>query len=119
MAEPPVAGSAALLGAIERQSAEIAGLRTDMQALVQGLTLMVESQAAQGEMLQQLLEAATREPPAENPMEALMAQLIRTLEGLTAATQANGQAVARLGQRLAGAIVRGAGVPSEDEAEET
>lgn len=101
---------------ISRLTTEVAGMRTDMQALVQGLSLMVETQAAQSEMLQQLLEAASQDGPDENPMEDLVRQLMMALERLTAAQQATQRDVARLAERVAGAIIRGAGAPADVEA---
>lgn len=101
---------------VSRLTIEVAGLRTDMQALVQGLSLMVEAQAAQSEMLQQLLEAASQDGPDENPMEDLVRQLTMALERLTATQQATQREVARLGERVAGAIIRGAGAPADADA---
>ena len=100
---------------ISRLTIEVAGMRTDIQALVQGLSLMVETQAAQSEMLQQLLEAASQDGPDENPMEDLVRQLMTALERLTAAQQATQRDVARLGERVAGAIIRGAVAPADVE----
>ncbi len=85
-------------------------MRTDLQVLVQGLTLMVETQATQSEMLQQLLEAASQDGPDENPMEALMRKLTTALDQLTAAQVGTQREVVRLAERMAGAIIRGAGV---------
>ena len=101
--------AASLSGAITRLALEISGLRTDMQALVQGLTLMVETQAVQSDMLQQLLEAASQDGPDESPMEALMRKLTTALDRLTEAQTGTQHEVARLGARMAGAIIRGAG----------
>lgn len=114
---PPVQ-VAALVGGIERLTGEVSGLRTDMQALVQGLSLMLETQAAHSEMLRQMLEAATQEQPEENPMEALLRQLMAALDRLTATVQRQGQKIDRNSQRLAGAIIRGAGQPAEEEDDE-
>ena len=84
-------------------------MRTDMQALVQGLTLMVETQATQSEMLQQLLEAASQDGSDENSMEALMRKLTAALDRMTAVQIGTQREMARLGKRMAGAIIRGAG----------
>lgn len=110
-AAPPVQ-MAALVGGMERLTDEVAGLRTDMQALVQGLSLMLETQDTHSEMLRQLLEAATQEQPAENPMEALLRQLVTSLDRLTATVEGQGRRIDRNSQMLAGAIVRGAAQPS-------
>ncbi len=93
-----------------RLTTEVGSMLTNMQALVQGLTLMVETQAVQSEMLQQLLEAASQDGLDENPMEALMLKLTTALDRLTAAQVGTQREVARLAERIAGAIIRGAGV---------
>lgn len=98
---------------------EISAMRTDLQALTQGLLLMVETQETQSEMLQQLLQAATQETPDENPMEALFKKLTVALDGLTGAQKDTRRAIERMTQRMAGAIIRGAGQPAEDDPEET
>ncbi len=82
-----------------------------MQALVQGLSLMVETQSAHSEMLRQLLEAATQEPAGENPMEGLLRQVVTALDRVTVTVQGFGRKLDRNSQMLAGAIVRGAGQP--------
>jgi len=97
---------------------EVSAMRTDLQALTQGLLLMVETQEAQSEMLQQLLQAATQEAPDENPMEALFKKLTAALDGLTGAQKDTQRAIERLTQRMAGAIIRGAGQPGEAEPDE-
>lgn len=109
---------AALVGGMERLTGEVAGLRTDMQALVQGLSLMLETQDTHSEMLRQLLEAATQEQPAENPMEVLLRQLVTSLDRLTATVDGQGRRIDRNSQMLAGAIVRGAAQPSGTAGEE-
>lgn len=113
---PPVQ-VAALAGGMERLSDEVSGMRTDMQALVQGLSLMLETQAVHSEMLRQLLEAATQEAPGENPMETLLRQLQVSLDTLTLTVQRHGQKIDNNSQRLAGAIIRGAAAPVEEEFE--
>ncbi len=107
MADAAVAQPAVLT----RLADEVSGLRIDVQALTQGLMLMVETQAAQSEMLQQLLEAAA-DGPVENPMEELLRHMTAALDQLTAVTLGNQREVARLGQRMAAAIIRGAGAPT-------
>jgi len=97
---------------LTRLADEVSGLRTDMQALTQGLMLMVETQAAQSEMLRQLLEAAAQDGPDENPMEELIRQMTAALDRLTEAQRGTEHETARLGQRMAAAIIRGAGAPS-------
>ncbi len=111
MADAAAFQSDAVVGAVTQLTNEIDGLRTDMQALVQGLTLMVETQAAQSEMLEELLEAAAQEDPAENPMEELVRQMTAALDRLTEVQRGTEREVGRLGQRMAAAIIRGAGAP--------
>ena len=107
--------AAAQTATITRLTIEIGGMRTDIQALVQGLALMVETQAAQSEMLQQLLEAASQDGPGENPMEELIRGMTQALDRLTEAQRGTQREVARLGERMAGAIIRGAAAPAEVE----
>ena len=89
-----------------------------MQALVQGLSLMLETQHAHSEMLRQLLEAATQEEPGENPMEALLRQVVTSLDRVTVTVQGFGRKLDRNSQMLAGAIVRGAGQPGGEPEED-
>jgi hypothetical protein len=84
--------------------AEIAGLRTDIQALTSGLTLMLEVQEAHGELLRQLGEALGQEPDGPGPV-------VEALEKLQATSRDHTSAIERLSQRLAGAALRGVGVP--------
>lgn len=118
-----VAGSqpvqiAALAGGIERLSGEVSGLRTDMQALVQGLNSMLDTQDTHSELLRQLLEAATQEAPGENPMEALLRQLAASLAALTATVERHGLKIDKNSRRLTKAIIRGVGHPAEEADEE-
>lgn len=78
---------------IERLSGEIAGLRTDVQALTQGLILMQEGQATHTEMLRELLQMAGQEP-GPSPLADALAQIVVLLT-------ANQAAVERLGGQLA------------------
>lgn len=84
--------------------AEIAGLRTDVQALTSGLTLMLEIQEAHGELLRELGEALGHEPDGPSPVaEALAA--------LAAIGRDQAEAIERLSQRLVGATLRGVAPP--------
>lgn len=80
--------------AVERLIAEVAGLRTDVQAHTQGLTLMLEIQGTHTEMLRELLQMAAQDP-GPNPLVDVMAQILRVLTG-------NQDAVERLTSQLAG-----------------
>jgi hypothetical protein len=98
----------ALLGGLERLTGEVSGLRTDIQALVQGLTLMAEGQETQTLLLQEILTASTQEPPGENPMAVLIQTFTQTLAGLEFAVHTLSRSNEGLTQRLATAIIRGA-----------
>lgn len=81
---------------------ELAGLRTDIQALTSGLTLMLEVQEAHGELLRQLGEALGQEPNGPSP-------IAEALERLVTASRDQSAALDRLSQRIAGATLRGVG----------
>lgn len=81
---------------------ELTGLRTDIQALTSGLTLMLEVQEAHGELLRQLGEALGQEPDGPSP-------LAEALERLVTASRDQSAAIERLSQRIAGATLRGVG----------
>ena len=85
--------------------AEIAGLRTDVQALTSGLTLMLEVQEAHGELLRELGAALGQEPDGPSPVA-------EALEALAAVGRDQTTAIERLGQRLAGATLRGVASPT-------
>ena len=85
--------------------AEIAGLRTDVQALTSGLALMLEVQEAHGELLRELGEALGQEPDGPSPVA-------EALERLAATSRDQTEAIERLSQRLAGATLRGVGSPA-------
>ena len=67
--------------------------------------------APQGDI--QLLEAAAQDGPAESPMEELLRHMVAALDRLTVAQDRTGREMGRLGQRMAAAIIRGAGAPAE------
>jgi hypothetical protein len=91
-------------GDLEFLRSEIAGLRTDVQALTSGLTLMLEVQEAQGELLRELGKALCQEPQNENPVSDALKAMAATIRDQTAAIE-------RLGQRLAAATLRGVAEP--------
>ena len=80
--------------ALDRLLADVAGLRTYVQALTQGLSLMQEAQATHTEMLRELLQLAAADP-AHSPLADVMAQILVVLTG-------NQAALERLGGQLAG-----------------
>ena len=83
---------------------EVAGLRTDIQALTSGLTLMLEVQETHGELLRSLSQALGQEPDGPSPVAEALERLAATSRDQTAAIE-------RLTQRLAGAALRGMGSP--------
>ncbi len=95
-------------------AAGVEGLRTDVQALTQGLLQMVETQDTHSEMLRQILGAATQPPPAENPLETLLAQVVVRLGEQTAALEQIGDALGRLPSDMEKAVVRGVRLAVDD-----
>lgn len=83
---------------------EIAGLRTDVQALTSGLMLMLEVQETHGELLREMSQALGQEPDGPSPVA-------EALEKLAATVRDQGAAIERMSQRLAGAALRGVGTP--------
>ncbi|NOG73901.1 hypothetical protein [Roseicella sp. DB1501] len=65
---------------------ELAKLRTSVEALTQGLRLMVETQETHTEMLRAILDAATGEPP-ESELPELLRQVVGRLDEQTALLQ--------------------------------
>lgn len=91
--------------ALERLANEIAGLRTDMQALTQGLMLMQENQATHTEMLRELLQMAAQDP-GPNPLADVMAQILRVLTGNQVAVERLGTHFADLPEQLGDQMAR-------------
>ncbi|MDQ6776294.1 MAG: hypothetical protein M3071_08780 [Actinomycetota bacterium] len=89
----------------EALRADIAGLRTDIQALTSGLTLMLEVQEAHGELLRELGAALGQEPDGPSPVA-------EALERLVATGRDQAAAIERLSQRLVGASLRGVALPA-------
>lgn len=104
----------AMMGFVTHLTDELAGMRSDMQALTQGLMLQIEVQEAHGEMLQRILEAAAQEGPQDDTMEQLIGSLAQSLDQLTASVLRLDRGQTRLTSRLAGAIVRGVGPDQPD-----
>ena len=84
----------------EALHAEIAAMRTDIQALTSGLMLMLDVQETHGVLLRELGEALTHEPDGPSPVA-------EALERLAAVGKDQTEAIERLTQRLAGATLRG------------
>lgn len=98
--------------AIERLVQETAGLRTDVQALTQGLVLMQEEQATQTEMLRELLRMAAQEP-GPSPLADVLAQILVVLTRNQVAVERLGDQLAelpeQLGRQITQAFERGGG----------
>lgn len=86
----------------------IEALRLSVDRLAQGLTLMLEAQAAQGEMLRQLLQAASAPAPAESPVAQALTKLSAVIGAQTMLLQAVGRDLERLpaevGREVAGGL---------------
>ena len=65
---------------------EVAALRNSVDALAQGLHLMVETQETHTDLLQRILAAATEPSPSDSPLHDLLARLIAGIDGQTEAT---------------------------------
>ena len=74
----------------------IEALRLSVDRLAQGLTLMLEAQAAQAEMLRQLLQAASKPASAESPVAEALTKLSATIGAQTMLLQAVGRDLERL-----------------------
>ncbi|WP_420608296.1 hypothetical protein [Novosphingopyxis sp.] len=94
-----------MINPTEALRAEVAGLRTDVQALTSGLMLMLEVQETHGELLRELGEALGQEPDGPSPVA-------EALEALAAIGRDQTAAIERLSQRIVGATLRGVGSPA-------
>jgi len=90
-----------------RHHDSIDGLRRDVQALTQGLSLMLETQGTHTEMLAKLLEAATQPPPEENPLEDLLRHFIAALDRQTDAFGQLDLTIQALPAEMENAVVQG------------
>jgi ABC-type transporter Mla subunit MlaD len=96
------------LAAIERLAGEVAGLRSDMRALTQGLGLMLDAQATHTAMLRQLLEAATADPgpsPIAETLQEILSVLTASQETLESLATDAESLPERVAQQLADALV--------------
>ena len=91
--------------AIERLIEEVGGLRTDVQALTQGLFLMQENQATHTDMMRELLRMAAQDP-GPNPLADVMAQILRVLTGNQAAVERLAGQLADLPEQLGSQMTR-------------
>jgi hypothetical protein len=61
------------------------GVKASVDALTQGLHLMVETQQTHTAMLEEILEAAAKPPPGESPLQVLLADIVAALESQSSA----------------------------------
>ena len=85
---------------------DIADLAASVDALSQGLTLLVATQATHTEMLTALLKAAAR-PEEETELEILLARIVAGLEVQTESLGRLEFGIGRMGREIEDAIVRG------------
>lgn len=87
---------------------QVEALRLSVDRLAQGLTLMLEAQAAQAEMLRQLLQAASAPAPAESPVAEALTKLSAVIGAQSMLLQAVGRDLERLpaevGREVAGGL---------------
>jgi hypothetical protein len=86
---------------------DIADLKVSVDALTQGLQLMVETQHTHTELLEQILAAATEPSPADSPLHDLLARMIAALDGQTEALGRIEVRLGRVGRDVENAVVRG------------
>jgi hypothetical protein len=80
--------------------------RQDGAAMLQGLSLMAETQSTHTEMLRAILTAATEEPP-ESPMVTLVEALIATLADQTSQLEHVARVIDEMPERIAAAVQDG------------
>lgn len=86
---------------------KLEALRLSVDRLTQALTLMLEVQAAQGEMLQQLLRAAAAPMPAESPVATALSKLSATITAQTLHLQEVSRGLARLPEDVGREVTQG------------
>lgn len=86
---------------------EVAALRMSIDALTQGLQLMVETQETHTELLQRILNAATEPSPSDSPLHDLLARLITGIDGQTEALHRIETRLAHVGSDVETAVIRG------------
>ena len=69
-------------------ASELAGLRTAVDRLTQGLQLMLETQATHTEMLRAVLQATAHAGPQEQELADVLARIAATLLGQTGRLEA-------------------------------
>lgn len=93
---------------------EVAALRTSVDALAQGLELMVETQETHTELLQKILAAATEPSPSDSPLHDLLAKLIAGIDGQTEALHRIETRLAHVGSDVETAVIRGVQLATGD-----
>lgn len=93
---------------------EVAALRSSIDALTQGLHLMVETQDTHTELLQRILAAATEPSPSDNPLHDLLTRLIGGIEGQTDALHRIETRLAHVGSEVETAVIRGVQLATGD-----
>ena len=87
--------------------ADVTALKTSVDALTQGLTLMVETQETHTDLLQRILAAATEPSPSDSPLHDLLARLIAGIDGQTEALHRIETRLAHVGGDVETAVIRG------------
>jgi hypothetical protein len=93
---------------------EIAALRTSVDALTQGLGLMVETQETHTDLLQRILAAATEPSPSDSPLHDLLGRLIAGVDGQTEALHRIETRLAHVGSDVEAAVIRGVQLATGD-----
>jgi hypothetical protein len=83
-------------------------VKASVDALTQGLHLMVETQQTHTEMLEQILEAAAKPPPAESPLQILLADIVAALETQSSTLDQICGSLDHIAHDVEAAVVRGA-----------
>jgi hypothetical protein len=94
--------------------ADVTALRTSVDALTQGLTLMVETQETHTDLLQRILDAATEPSPSDSPLHDLLAKLIAGVDGQTEALHRIETRLAHFGSDVETAVIRGVQLATGD-----
>ena len=93
---------------------EVTALKTSVDALTQGLHLMVETQETHTDLLQRILAAATEPSPSDSPLHDLLARLIAGVDGQTEALHRIETRLAHVGSDVETAVIRGVQLATGD-----
>jgi hypothetical protein len=86
---------------------KIEALRLSVDRLGQGLTLMLEAQTAQTEMLRQVLQTASQPAPAESPVAEALTKLSATIGAQTLLLREVGRDLERLPAEVGREVAEG------------